>query len=127
MQNKGLIQILIYSLIISTGSLFGGVRIQVREGRPIVDGVFVNGHGPYRFLLDTGSNVNLIEAGLARKTGMNPTFKVDFASPAGETQMPGSDDNEITLEPVKADAPEVPVFGAGVHLGQVRLCGKFHR
>ncbi|HEV3329629.1 MAG TPA: retropepsin-like aspartic protease [Bryobacteraceae bacterium] len=69
-----------------------------------MDGVYVNGHGPYRFLVDTGTNVNLIETGLARKIGMNATFKVDFASAAGKTQMSGSDDNEVTLDPAKADA-----------------------
>src|SRR5579862_8304020 len=70
------IQILICSLILGVGPLLGGVKLQVREGRPIVDGVYVNGHGPYRFLLDTGANVNLIETGLARKIGMNATFQV---------------------------------------------------
>lgn len=77
--------------------------MQVRDGRPIVDGVFVNGHGPYRFLLDTGNNVNLIETGLARKIGMRATFQVDFASAAGKTPMAGSDGNEVALDSAKAN------------------------
>jgi hypothetical protein len=52
--------------------------------------------------VDTGNNVNLIETGLARKIGMNPTFQIDFASAAGKTPMPGSDGNEVALDPVKA-------------------------
>jgi hypothetical protein len=30
---------------ISSGPLFGGVKTRVREGRPVVDGVYVNGKG----------------------------------------------------------------------------------
>src|SRR5579862_4480205 len=98
------LQVLICSLIITTGCLFGGTKLQVRDGRPIVDGVYVNGHGPYRFLVDTGSNINLIETGIARKIGMNATFKVDLASSAGKTQTSGSDGNEVALDSVKANA-----------------------
>jgi hypothetical protein len=74
------LHMLIGSFIIFVGPLWGDVKLQAREGRPIVDGVFVNGHGPYRFLLDTGSNVNLIETDLARKIGMKATLHVELAS-----------------------------------------------
>ena len=97
------LQFLVCSLIISTGCLFGGVRIQVRDGRPIVDGVYLNGHGPYRFLVDTGSNINLIETRIARKIGMNATFQVDLTSAAGKIPASGSDGNEVALDSVKAD------------------------
>jgi len=94
---------LICSLIIAAGCLFGGAKLQVRDGRPVVDGVYVNGHGPYRFLVDTGSNVNLIEAGIAKKIGMNATFQVDLASAAGKVAVSGSDGNEVVLESARAD------------------------
>jgi hypothetical protein len=81
----------------------GGIRPQIREGRPVVDGVYVNGHCPYRFLLDTGTNVNLIETGLARRIGMNATFEVDLSSAAGKIPIPGSDGNEVELGAVKAN------------------------
>jgi hypothetical protein len=97
------IQILICSLIITAAPLFGEVKMQVRDGRPIVDGIYVNGHGPYRFLVDTGANVNLIEMGLAGKMGMNATFQVDLASAAGKTATQGSDGNEVVLDAVKAE------------------------
>ena len=83
--------------------LCGGVRLQVRDGRPIVDGVYINGHGPYRFLVDTGSNVNLIETGLARKIGMESSLRVELTSAAGKNSMEGSDGNEIELDSFKAD------------------------
>jgi hypothetical protein len=67
-----------------------------------VDGVYVNGHGPYRFLVDTGSNVNLIETELAQKIGMNATFSTDFASSSGKTSLTGSDGNDVMLDSAKA-------------------------
>jgi hypothetical protein len=97
------LQVLICSLIITTGYLFGTVKLQVRDGRPIVDDVYVNGHGPYRFLVDTGSNINLIETGIAKKIGMEATFQVELTSAAGKVQTSGSDGNEVTLDSVKAD------------------------
>ena len=77
-------------------------ELRVIEGRPVVDCVFVNGHGPYRFLIDTGTNVNLIETGLARTVGMKATFQVDLASSIGKTPAAGSDGNEVAVGPVKA-------------------------
>ncbi len=96
-------RILIGLLSVAACPLFAGLRLQIREGRPVVDGVYVNGSGPYRFLLDTGTNVNLIETGLARKIGMNATFEVDLASATGKTALPGRDGNEVELGPVKAN------------------------
>jgi hypothetical protein len=93
---------LIGCLIIAATHAFGSVKLLVRDGRPIVDGVYVNGHGPYRFLLDTGANVNLIESGLARKIGMTAGFQVSLASAGGNTSTPGSDGNEVALDSVKA-------------------------
>ena len=93
---------LIWCLIIAATHAFGSVKLLVRDGRPIVDGVYVNGFGPYRFLLDTGANVNLIESGLARKIGMTAAFQVTLASAAGSASTPGSDGNEVTLDTAMA-------------------------
>ena len=66
-----------------TGPITGEVRMLVRDGHPIVGGVFVNGHGPYQFLLDTGTNVDLIEAHLAEAIGLTPTFRTELSSSVG--------------------------------------------
>ena len=73
------------------------------QGRPVADGVFVNGHGPYRFLIDTGSNVNLIESALAEKLGMTASFQVVLASAAGSTPLPGTGGHQIQLGPTTAE------------------------
>lgn len=79
------------------------VELHVFEGRPVVDCVFLNGHGPYRFLLDTGANINLIDARLAQAIGMKAAFQVNLASSIGITPTWGSDENEVALGSVKAD------------------------
>src|SRR5580700_7673760 len=104
-------RVLIGLLSIAACPLFGGLTLQIREGRPMVDGVYVNGYGPYRFLLDTGTNVNLIETGLARTIGMNADFQVDLTSALGKTQMPGSDGNEVELGEVRASGQKFLVSG----------------
>ncbi len=93
---------LVWCLIIAASPTFGSVKLILRDGRPVVDGVYVNSHGPYRFLVDTGTNVNLIETGLARKIGMNASFQANLASAAGNTSTLGSEGDEITLDLVKA-------------------------
>jgi len=93
---------LIWCLIIAATHAYGSVNLIVRDGRPIVDGVYVNGHGPYRFLVDTGTNVNLIESGVARKIGMTATYQVNLASATGNTPTPSSDGNQVTLDSAAA-------------------------
>jgi hypothetical protein len=93
---------IVWLLAISACPLSGAVKLQVRDGRPFVDGVYVNGHGPYRFLLDTGTNINLIETGLARKIGMESTFEHEVESSTGKSLLPGSDGNVVELGPVRA-------------------------
>jgi hypothetical protein len=80
--------------------------MQVRDSHPIVDGVYINGHGPYRFFLDTGSNVNLLEPGLAQSIGLAATFRTELASSTGATVAPGSKGIEVSLDTVKAERQE---------------------
>jgi hypothetical protein len=90
--------------IIATSPLFAEVKIQVPAGRPIVDGVYVNGHGPYRFLVDTGTNVNMIEVNLARSIGLTATFRTQLTSSIGATSVSGGDGIEVLLDSAKAEA-----------------------
>jgi hypothetical protein len=92
---------MICGLILASSPLVNAMNLRVLEGRPIVDGVYVNGHGPYRFLLDTGTNVNLIDTNLARSIGLNAAFQIDLASATGKASLPGSDGNEIALDTIK--------------------------
>lgn len=96
------IQILICSLIIAAAPLPGAVTMLVRDGHPIVDGVYVNCHGPYRFLVDTGSNVNLIDQKLAQSIGLTAAFQTELATSAGATVASGNKEVEVSLDSAKA-------------------------
>ncbi len=94
--------IVILGLILASSPWAGATNLRIQQGRPVVDGVFVNGHGPYTFLVDTGTNVNLIETDLARSIGLEPTSEVNLASAAGATALPQIEGVEISLDSAKA-------------------------
>jgi hypothetical protein len=86
------------------------VKLTLLEGRPVVEGVFLNGKGPFRFLLDTGGQTNLLEPELARGLGLSPSFLVRLATVAGETAVPGGKVMEVSLENATARDQEF-LFG----------------
>ena len=81
----------------------GGVHLRVIAGRPVVDGVYVNGHGPYRFLVDTGTSMNHLEPGLAAEAGLRATFRTELASSLGSIVVPGIDGITVELGGLQAD------------------------
>ena len=72
----------------------------------MVDGVFVNGHGPYRFLVDTGAETNQIDAALARSIGLEPAFQVELVTAAGTVRVPGGRGIEVSLDSARSDGQE---------------------
>ncbi len=82
------------------------IPLKVMTGKPVVDGVFLNGRGPYRFLLDTGSQSNQVDSGLARKLGLAPTLTLDLETPSGESTVDGGRLNKVTLGPMEASDQE---------------------
>ena len=66
------------SLILHAWQRTGSVKIDLIDGRPVVDGVYVNGHGPYRFLVDTATTSNHMESALAKSIGLTPTYRTEL-------------------------------------------------
>src|SRR5579864_115663 len=95
----------------STGSAPNDVTLQIRSGRPVVDGVYVNGHGPYRFLLDTGSTLNHLEPRLAQSIGLKATFDTVLRSATGMIRASGTDGIEVTMQSVTASGQTVLFAG----------------
>jgi hypothetical protein len=93
----------------------------------------VNGHGPYRFLVDSGTNVNLFDANLARSIGLHVTFQVDLASATAKTSVPGRGGHEVLLDSFQAEDQKflfppmdaIRSFSSGIQgeLGQWSLSG----
>lgn len=92
------------------------IRLSMLAGKPCVDGVFLNGHGPYRFLVDTGSQSNQLEAGLARKLGLASTSQVRLYTPSGSATVPAGTVSKVSLGPMDASDQEF-LFTAfdGIH------------
>lgn len=83
-----------------------GIKLTVRDGRPLIEGVYANGHGPYRFLLDTGAETNQIHARLARSIGLEPSYRVQLATAAGVTEVAGGNGASIQMGSVTSSDQE---------------------
>ena len=82
------------------------LSLQVRDGRPVVEGVYLNGSGPYRFLLDTGARTNQIEAGIARLLRLRPMYRVEMVTSAGTVLVDAAKNLAVTVGPVTATDQE---------------------
>src|SRR5262245_46488630 len=82
------------------------IRLQIRSGRPVVNGVYVNGKGPYLFLLDTGAQTNQIDQGLATKIGLEPDLRVELATATGVADVSGTH-AEVSLGDITVPTQEL--------------------
>jgi hypothetical protein len=88
------------NLAVLTCVLLADIKFQTRSGRPVIDGVFLNGHGPYRFLLDTGSAINQLGQELAKELGAAPSFQAGLTTVAGTIDHVGGVVDAVRLGPV---------------------------
>ena len=79
-----------------------GTRLRLMGGRPVVDDLYIDGQGPFRFLLDTGAATNQVDAALARKLGLEASFQVELASVGGTTHVKGGRVAKVTLGTAEA-------------------------
>jgi predicted aspartyl protease len=66
-------------------------------GRLVADDVFLNGQGPFRFLLDTGAQTNQVQASIASKLGLAPTFRLEMTTASGTIPVVGGRIAEVSL------------------------------
>jgi predicted aspartyl protease len=66
----------------------GGARLRLLAGRLPVVPVYLNGEGPFDFLLDTGTNSTIITPALAARLGLRPDGGVTLITVAGQTDVP---------------------------------------
>ncbi len=78
------------------------VKLKIMTGQPVVENVYLNGHGPYRFLLDTGAEPNVLEANLARKLGIQATVPGKMITPAGVSAAGYAAVGRVSLGPSEA-------------------------
>jgi hypothetical protein len=82
------------------------IKLRLMGGRPVVDDVYINDQGPFRFLLDTGAASNQLNAALAPKLGLKASFQVELATAAGTTHVKGSRTAKVALGAAAASGQE---------------------
>jgi len=87
-------------------------KIRMVEGRPVADGVYVNGNGPYRFLIDTGTTLNHLAPKVAKSIGLTPTFRTALSTAAGTEEVPGADGVEVAVYTIRAGGQRFLFAGA---------------
>jgi hypothetical protein len=70
---------------------------------PVVDCVLLNGQGPFRFLIDTGAQANMLDPKVAQSAGLRSSSEARMVSAAGAATVAAADDLEVALGSVKAD------------------------
>ena len=98
-----------------------------RDGAVIVP-VWIDGNGPFRFLLDTGSNLSAVSEPLAFSWSLEPVAKTALTTVGGTAMRPVVQLGEVSVGTVTRRgllaslvAPrELAILGAGIHgmLGQ---------
>jgi predicted aspartyl protease len=82
------------------------------QGFPVAEGVYIDGSGPYRFLVDSGAETSMISPELARRLGLRPTYAVIQVTAAAERTVPAHVVSELTLGDAtvrKAELMEAPL------------------
>jgi len=90
----------------SLPSADGSVKMPVLAGRPVMDGVYLNGEGPFRFLIDTGAESNQVEASIARKIRLKATFRTEIDTITGGAVAAGGRVEKVTVGPATASGQE---------------------
>jgi hypothetical protein len=104
------------------------IKFKVVDGARMLVPVHINGQGPYRFLLDTGAAITMVDDAVARKAGLRPMTNIDLTTLTGVARMPlapvesiGLGDRVVReMKVVYCDLSKAYSFTAGIHgvLGQ---------
>ena len=87
--------------VLAASPVSGAVKVHVMDGRPFVNGVYLNGHGPYRFLVDTGTTLNHFDPKLMKSAGLKAGFRTQLMSSTGFSAAEGADGIEVRLDSVR--------------------------
>jgi len=63
----------------------------------LVDGVYIDGAGPFRFVLDTGAQSSSLRTDVAERLGLRASFRVEAESVGGKRWLPGGIAGKVTL------------------------------
>jgi predicted aspartyl protease len=81
--------------------------VALLHGYMILDQVSINGTGPYRFLVDTGSQSTALKSQVARTLKVEPAYRVTLETAVGSQVVPAAKVRDITVGPFKVEDIEV--------------------
>jgi predicted aspartyl protease len=77
------------------------------HGYVVLDQVSINGAGPYRFLVDTGTQSTALKRQIAQTMKLVPTYRVTLETATGSQIVPATTVREITVGPLKVEDLEI--------------------
>ena len=112
--------------------VLGGVAVRAASeipfrlagGRFVVVPVRVDGHGPFEFLLDTGTDTTLLTPEVAARLALRPTSRVALATPAGARAVARAGVRSLSVGPKLLGGGVVLIDGLEeLRALDSRLCG----
>ena len=88
----------------------------------VVIPVFVNGRGPYRFLLDTGASHSLLSAALAKKLDLRNGRTENLITAGGTVAVTIRTLDALQMGDVRIDRPQIAIGDFGL-LGTLHVDG----
>ena len=85
--------------------------------------VYVNGQGPYRFIVDTGANRSVLSSAVATELGLVSTGMGEVHSIAEMAPAPLVRVDSITFQGLRLSSAAVPVMDSGAMLGEQGILG----
>jgi predicted aspartyl protease len=83
--------------------------LHVIRGYPVVEEVYIDNAGPYRFLIDTGAQSSAIRSDLAEKLKLRPAYRIEVATNAGSQAMVATMANRVSLGSKSSTGVELAV------------------
>jgi predicted aspartyl protease len=91
-------------------------------GRPVAP-IFVNGEGPFRFIIDTGANRSVLSARLAQRLGLTPSTQGQVHSVFGVAPAPMVAVQSLQYANLNFPTTSLPVLDGSVLAGEHGLLG----
>jgi predicted aspartyl protease len=91
-------------------------------GGRVVAPVYVNGQGPFRFIVDTGANRSVLSSAVAAQLGLTPTSIGEVHSISSVALAPLVNVDSITFQGLRLDSAALPILDGGA-LGEHGVLG----
>jgi len=102
----------------------GPVGLRLLWGRLPVVPVYLEGQGPFDFLLDTGTNSTIVTPEVAARLGLRPADRVTLVTVAGERDVPRARLRRVSVGASAAENVEALVSGLElIRRLDPRVCG----